>query len=81
MKIVIKAATNSVAIPSDADVIEAETEEDIDNLNDKIKDAESDFDYILSGIEQLSISQANEVINRLHESLQQYISEIASELA
>ena len=73
--------TNTVNIPSRAQVIEADTEEESLEVSDKIKDANDDFDYILSGIEQLDVVQANEVLNKLHESLQEFIQEIANQLA
>lgn len=75
------AGTNTVNIPSRAQVIEADTEEESLEVSDKIKDANDDFDYILSGIEQLDVVQANEVLNKLHESLQEFIQEIANQLA
>lgn len=75
------AGTNTVNIPSRAQVIEADTEEESLELSDKIKDANDDFDYILSGIDQLDVVQANEVLNKLHESLQEFIQEIANQLA
>lgn len=75
------AGTNTVNIPSRAQVIKADTEEESLEVSDKIKDANDDFDYILSGIEQLDVVQANEVLNKLHESLQEFIQEIANELA
>ena len=75
------AGTNTVNIPSRAQVIKADTEEESLEVSDKIKDANDDFDYILSGIEQLDVVQANEVLNKLHESLQEFIQEIANQLA
>lgn len=75
------AGTNTINIPSRAQVIEADTEEESLEVSDKIKDANDDFDYILSGIEQLDVVQANELLNKLHESLQEFIQEIANQLA
>lgn len=81
MKLVIKSSTNTVTIPARPDVIEAETDEEAATLDDKIKDANDDFDYIVSGLDQLDTVQANEILNRLHETLQQFISDIASQLS
>lgn len=81
MKRFVKSGTNTVSIPARPDVIEAETDEEANTLDDKLKDAEDDFDYILSGIDQLDTVQANEVLNRLHESLQEFISDIATQLS
>lgn len=82
MKRVIKSASNSVAIPAKPEIIEAaESEEAAEALNDKINSAKDDFDYILSGLDQLDMVQANELINRLHESLSEYIQDIAGMLS
>lgn len=81
MKRFIKSGTNTVTIPPRTDVIEAETEEEANSLDDKLKDAEDDFDYILSGIDQLDTVQANEILNQLHETLQGFISDIAGQLS
>ena len=81
MKRCIKSGTNTVTIPPRTDVIEAETEEEANTLDDKLKDAEDDFDYILSGIDQLDTVQANEILNQLHEALQGFISDIAGQLS
>jgi hypothetical protein len=78
---VVNSSTNTAGIPARSDVIEAETEEESAEISDKIKDADDDFNYILSGIEQLDTVQANEVLNRLHKSLQEFISDIANQLA
>lgn len=81
MKRFVKSGTNTIAIPARLDTIEAETDEELDSLDDKIKDANNDFDYILSGIDQLDTVQANETLNRLHEVLQEFISDIAGQLS
>lgn len=81
MKRFIKSGTNTVTVPPRTDVIEAETEEEANTLEDKLKDAEDDFDYILSGIDQLDTVQANEILNQLHETLQGFISDIANQLS
>lgn len=81
MKRVIKSGTNTVTIPERLDVIEAETDEAAEAFDDKIKAAETDFDYIISGLDQLDIVQANDILNNLHESLQKFISDIANQLS
>lgn len=81
MKLFVKASTNSVNIPARLDTINAETDEELETIQDKISDAKDDFDYILSGIEQLDTVQANEVLNSLHEALQDFITDIANKLA
>lgn len=73
-------STNTVNIPARCQTIEAETDEESVEISDKIKSANDDFDYIVSGIEQLDAVQANEILNRLHESLQEFISDIANKL-
>ena len=80
MKIAIKSSTNTVTLPARSDVIEAETDEEADTLDDKMNDAKDDFDYILSGIEQLDTVQANQILNEIHEVLQEFISDIANQL-
>ena len=81
MKRVIKSGTNTVTIPERLDVIEAETDEAAEAFDDKIKAAETDFDYIISGLDQLDIVQANDILSNLHESLQKFISDIANQLS
>ena len=80
MKRVIKGSTSTVSIPARLDTIEAETDEESAELDDKIKSAENDFDYIISGLDQLDTVQCNEILNKLHETLQEYIAEIADYL-
>ena len=81
MKRVIKSSTGTVNIPARLDKIEAETDEEAATLDEKIKDAENDFDYIISGLDQLDTVQTNEILNRLHETLQDFISDIADYLS
>ena len=80
MKVLIKSSTNSVNIPARLDTINAETDEELETIQDKISDAKDDFDYILSGIEQLDTVQANDMLNELHEALQEFITNIANQL-
>lgn len=80
MKVFIKSSTNSVNIPARLDTINAETDEELETIQDKISDAKDDFDYILSGIEQLDTVQANDMLNELHEALQEFITNIANQL-
>ena len=81
MKRFILSGTDTVSIPARTDVIEAADDEAAETLDDKINDAKSDFDYILDGLDQLDMVQANDILNRIHDSLQGFISEIAGELA
>lgn len=82
MKKYLKSATNSAGLMIKPDVIEAADDEEVDNtLDDKLKNIEDDFDFILGGISQLDVVQGNEIANRLKESLQDIIQEIASQLA
>ena len=80
MKRVIKGSTSTVSIQARLDTIEAETDEESAALDDKIKSAENDFDYIISGLDQLDTVQCNEILHKLHETLQEYIAEIADYL-
>lgn len=82
MKKYLKSATNSAGLLVKPDVIEAADDEEVDNtLDDKLKNIEDDFDFILGGISQLDVVQGNEIANQLKESLQDTIQEIASQLA
>ena len=82
MKRVVLSATNSVSIPAKPEVVEAaENEEAMDALNDKISSAKADFDYIMDGLDQLDMVQANEIVNKIHETLSEYIQEIAGMIA
>ena len=78
MKRVIKSAINTSSIvPKPQQVVEAAEDEVNEAIADKIKDAEGDFNYIIDGLDQLSTAQCDEVLNRLHDALQGFITEIA----
>ena len=74
----VNSATNSVNIPARTDVIEAADDEQEVTLDDKINDAKDDFDYIIDGISQLDTIQGNDILNRLHDSLQEFIQDVAA---
>jgi len=80
MKRIIKSATNSVSIPMRTNIIEAADDEVEITLQDKIKDVESDFDYILSGLDQLDEDSADTIINQIEKILQGFIQDIADQL-
>ena len=83
MKRFIKSGTNTSNIPAKPEIIEAAEGDDEASatFDDKINDAKDDFDYILDGLGQLDMVQGNDILNRIHESLQGFIQEIASELS
>ena len=74
----VNSATNSVNIPARTDVIEAADDEQEVTLDDKINDAKDDFDQIIDGISQLDTIQGNDILNRLHDSLQEFIQDVAA---
>ena len=82
MKRYIATATNTSGIPAKVEPIEAaENEEAAAALQDKISNAKDDFDYVIAGLDQLDMVQANEMVNKLHETLADLIQEIAGTLA
>lgn len=85
MKKFIRSASNTSNIFTNPDVIESAdddmTEEEANTLEDKIKSAEDDFDFIISGLDQLDSVQANSILNEIHDTLQDFIQQIAGELA
>lgn len=70
---------SSASLPAKP-VIGAE-EDEATTLDDKIDNAKDDFDYILDGLLQLDPIQANEILNDIHDYLQQTISSVAEYLA
>lgn len=70
---------SSASLPAKP-VIGAE-EDEAPTLDDKIDNAKDDFDYILDGLLQLDPIQANEILNDIHDYLQQTISSVAEYLA
>lgn len=82
MKRLIVSATNTAGMPAKPEIIEAaETDEAQAAFQDKVSDAKDDFDYIIAGLDQLDMVQANEIINKLHENFDELIQEIAATLA
>ena len=81
MKRYIASGTNSVNVPARTNVIEAADDEVSETLDDKIKAIEDDFDYIISGLDQLDLVQANDMVNQIDETLQNFISDIANQLS
>ena len=76
-RVVVKSATNSASIPARPQVVNAAEDEVSEAIADKIKSAENDFSYIIDGLDQLSTAQCDEMLNRLHDDLQRYITDIA----
>lgn len=76
----VKSATNTFNIPARTDIIEG-AEDDIElTFQDKLKDAENTFDYIVSGLEQLPETAAEEILLNLDETLDNFVQTIADEL-
>ena len=77
MKRFIVSATNTTAIPSDVETIEA-TDEEIETLDDKIKSAENDFDFLMSGLEQLEEPEAIQFLEDIHADIRGFIEDVAN---
>ena len=82
MKLVVKASTNSVNMPAKPEVIEAAEENDLQAaLLDKIKDAESDFDFLMAGLEQLDPMEANNFLEDIHADIRGFIDDVTNAIS
>ena len=90
MKRLIKEACNSCNIPAKTatDYIQSADDEEIADeevveitIEDKIKQADNDVDYILDGIMQLGEGIGNQIIEEFNTTLQEYIQRIADQIA
>ena len=81
-KMQLYSSTNTSNIPVKPIVGAEEDVEEVEvTIEDKIKDAADDFDYILDGLNQLDAVAANIILNEIHEFLENTISDIAEQLS
>lgn len=79
MKRLIKSATNSVNIPAKIDVTAADDDEI--TLDDRIKQASEDLDYVLDGLSKLDYQSANSILVDIENDIQSFIQEVAEKLS
>lgn len=55
-------------------------EDDNPTLDDKLDNIKDQFDYIIDGIGQLDFADGDDIANRLHTSLDEFIQDIANKI-
>lgn len=81
MKRLIVSATNSMNLPVKIDVTASDDDLTEVTLDDRIKQVNDDFSYILDGLEQLNQNDADELLTNIEVSVQSFIQQIAEKLS
>lgn len=79
---IIKSATNSCNIPANPRVSSIEAADDAEyTLQDRIKDLSSDIDYMIDGLGQVDEQTANGLLDKIEDTVQSFIQEIAEQIS
>ena len=78
---VIRSATNAANISAKPEVVEAAEKDQVDEVfDDKIDVVKENFDYLIDGLYQLDIIDANPILEDVAADINGFISDVAAKL-
>ena len=81
MKRVIISSVNTSNIAAKPAIEAAENDEAVASFEEKMKSVETDFDFLMSAIEQLDLVPANEFINDIHADIRGFIDDVTNSIS